>query len=143
MNAESTLLVYTDGGSRGNPGLSAIGVYVTRQTGEVLYAAGKELGIATNNIAEYTAVLEALSWIRQHKHELGTISKVKCYADSQLVVSQLNGIYKIKSVHLRQLLFKIRVLEAQLLVPVSYTYIPREKNKHADRLVNMALDKKL
>lgn len=143
MKTESTICVYTDGGSRGNPGPSAIGVYITRSNGEVLFSVGREMGITTNNVAEYTAVLVALEWISSHKKELGHVAGIQFYADSELAISQLNGLYKVKSMHLKPLFDKIRLLASQLFIPVTYTHIPREKNKEADRLVNMALDKKI
>lgn len=131
--------VYTDGGARGNPGPAAIGVFIVHGKNAVLARIGKKIGHATNNVAEYTAVIEGLAWIAKNIDKL-SIDRINFFLDSQLVVSQLNGIYKIKNSVLRELLFSIREKEASLGSVISYTHIRREKNKEADRLVNMALD---
>jgi ribonuclease HI len=134
------LSVFTDGGSRGNPGPSAIGVYIAQDT-TVLAAFGKTIGITTNNVAEYTAVVEALSWLSTHLSQIAGETRVNFFMDSQLLVYQLNGIYRIKNANLRTLLFAIREKEAALKLTITYTHVPREKNKQADLLVNAALDK--
>lgn len=131
--------VYTDGGARGNPGPAAIGVFVIDEKRAVLARIGKKIGHATNNVAEYTAVIEGLTWIAGNINKLN-IDRVNFFLDSQLVVSQLNGIYKIKNAVLRELLFSIREKEASIGSVISYTHIPRAKNKNADKLVNVALD---
>jgi len=134
------LSVYTDGGSRGNPGPSAFG-FVVKKGQEGMHKAGKAIGIATNNIAEYSAILEALTWIAGHRELIGEISGINMYMDSQLACRQLHGIYKIKNVNLAGFLIKIREMEKKINIPVNYFHIPREKNREADRLVNQALDK--
>lgn len=133
------LNVFTDGGARGNPGPGAIGVYITNKHGVKIWETGKTIGITTNNIAEYKAVSQALSWLIGYlkKEEVDTIH---FFLDSQLVVFQLTGVYKVKNTRLRELIFEIRQKEAEIKKPIYYAHIPREKNKEADRLVNMALD---
>lgn len=133
--------VFTDGGARGNPGPAAIGVYVADDKNKKIFAFGKTIGVATNNVAEYTAVIEALSWVLENK-DIFKNKELKFYLDSNLVVFQLRGIYKIKNAKLRELLFKIKEKEAELNLQISYFHIPREENKIADSFVNSALDNK-
>lgn len=131
--------VYTDGGSRGNPGPAALGVHIVKDN-VLLVSFGKTIGVATNNVAEYSAAVAALSWILKHKDILIENEEIFFYADSQLLISQIVGIYKIKSAPLRDLLFAMRGLEAQIGHPIHYRHIPREQNKQADKQVNLALD---
>lgn len=137
------LSVFTDGGSRGNPGQAAIGVYITDESEKNIYSFGERLGVATNNVAEYKAVIAALSWLVNNKELVSKYKKINFYLDSLLLVSQLNGIYKIKNPQLKELYFTVREKETLLLKGIQYFHVPREKNKNADRLVNMALDNKL
>ncbi len=136
------LNVFTDGGARGNPGPAAVGVYITNASGIKIHEIAKTIGIATNNVAEYQAVIEALTWISNNIKKENERSPIHFFLDSELVVSQLNGLFKIKKPHLQTLFFEIRQKEALIDGVISYTHIPREKNKKADTLVNMALDKK-
>lgn len=133
----STINIFVDGGARGNPGPSAVGVVVKDKKGRIIHKFGKYIGFGTNNVAEYSAVIEALTFAKK----LGKLKNVTIFADSELVVSQLAGIYKMKKPHLRMLLFTVRVLEQEVGGNVSYVSIPRAKNKEADRLVNMVLDR--
>lgn len=142
MGTERTIKIYTDGGSRGNPGPAALGVFVTDWNGEVLYELGENLGITTNNVAEYTAVVRALEWANKYVMD-HAVDEIAFFMDSQLVMSQLNGLYKVKHPMMRSLLFKVREQEGTLKIPITYTHIPREQNKQADRMVNLALDHKL
>jgi len=130
------LSVYCDGGARGNPGPAAIGVVIKNEQGIVVGKFGKKIGPTTNNVAEYTAVIEALSWMRDHRKP----SRIYFYLDSQLVVSQLNGLFKVKDGKLKMMVIKVRQGEAAVGGNVSYQHIPREKNQEADFLVNMALE---
>lgn len=138
----SKILIFTDGGARGNPGPAALGVYIQNEKGQKLAAIGKTLGETTNNVAEYSAILEGINWVTDKIKTLD-IESIHFYMDSQLAYSQLVGIYKVKNTKLREILFEIRHKEASLHVPVFYSHIPREKNKKADALVNLALDNKL
>lgn len=136
------LNIFCDGGSRGNPGPAACAYVVKDSEGNLREKRGKYLGVATNNIAEYQAVIEALSWLTTTNHEL---SAVNFFLDSQLVVSQINGFFKVKNPNLRELLVKIRELENTLtthfpLLTVHYSSIPRSQNYLADALVNTTLD---
>lgn len=132
------IYIFTDGGSRGNPGVAAIGVYI-KDGDKVLAKIGKRIGETTNNVAEYSAVLAALNWILENKKTLGEC-EINFSMDSQLIYSQIAGVYKIKNENLRLLLFEIRKKEAEIKSKILYKYIPREQNEEADKLVNMALD---
>jgi len=125
-----------DGGARGNPGPAAYG-FVVKEDGKIVKNGLGCIGIATNNFAEYTAVIEALKWLENNYSE----KDLEFYLDSNLVVSQLSGIYKIKNSKIRELIFKIRELETSF-GQIRYNHIPREQNKQADHLVNQALDEK-
>ncbi len=138
MNGENKLIIYTDGGARGNPGPAAYGVFITDSSGNKLAGLGKKIGETTNNIAEYSGVLAALTWVLETNPNF---DQIDMYMDSQLVYSQLAGLYKVKNDKLRELLFAIREREALIKKPIRYFHIPRSKNVQADLLVNLALDK--
>jgi ribonuclease HI len=137
-----TISIFTDGGARGNPGPAALGVYIEDENKKELTRIGKTIGETTNNIAEYSAIVEGLSWALENK-EKHNIGKIIFYMDSQLAYSQLTGLYKIKNSNIRDLVFKVRQIEQALNVPIFYNHIPREKNTKADFMVNLALDNKL
>lgn len=132
--------IFTDGGARGNPGPAAIGVYIEDVKGKRLAGIGKIIGIATNNTAEYKAVIEAFNWIIENKEILSKDARVLFFLDSLLVCSQIRGAFKVKDANLQSLLKIVREKEALVDFPVSYSHIPREKNKNADSFVNAALD---
>lgn len=132
------IVIYTDGGSRGNPGPAALGVYIKNDE-KVLAKIAKYLGETTNNVAEYSAIVSGLDWVMENKTK-EDIKKVFFYMDSQLACSQLTGLYKVKNERIREFVFEIRQKEAVLSIPIIYNHIPREKNKQADALVNLALD---
>lgn len=131
-------IINTDGASRGNPGPSSYGFLVRTEEGRVLYQEGKAIGISTNNVAEYTAVLKALEYLAKKTKD--SSCDVEVFADSQLIVRQLSGAYKIKNPKLMQLFDQIKVIEFELGA-ASYKFIPREENFLADRLANIALDR--
>jgi ribonuclease HI/pterin-4a-carbinolamine dehydratase len=126
--------IFTDGGSRGNPGPSASGFVIMDMEDTVLVERGTYLGVATNNIAEYTALKEALEECRK----LG-VRKVNAYLDSLLVVNQMNGIFKIKNRDLWPIHDAIKKLVVDF-DKVEFSHVPREFNKLADAEVNKALD---
>ena len=138
----SKVIIFTDGGSRGNPGPAALGVFIQDEDGKELARISKTIGNTTNNIAEYSAIVEGFDWLLENKKKL-RISSVKFYMDSQLACSQLNGLYKIKNPRIREFVFEIRQKEAELGFIITYTHIPREQNKQADFMVNQALDNEL
>jgi ribonuclease HI len=129
-----SVVVHTDGASRGNPGPAAIGVVIAEPSGRVLVEFGESLAPTTNNVAEYTAVVRAL----ERAAVLGA-RRVQVMMDSQLVVRQLNGSYRVK--HRDMLPLYRKVLELiQRFEQVSFEHVPREENVEADRLANQALD---
>lgn len=132
--------VFTDGGARGNPGPAGIGVYIETETNKKIAGFGKTIGIATNNVAEYKAVIEALDWIIENKKDFFKDTKINFFLDSKLVCSQIIGIFKVKNADLRNLLFDVRDREAQINFDIYYKHIPREQNTKADEFVNEALD---
>ena len=138
----NNISIFTDGGSRGNPGPAAIGVYI-EESGKELAGIGEKIGSTTNNIAEYSAVVKGLTWICEHKGKIEKNAKINFFLDSQLAYSQLVGLYKVKNENIRKLVFIVRQKEAELGIGVNYSYIPREKNIKADALVNLALDNKI
>jgi len=124
----------TDGGARGNPGPAAYGYVLETEDGHVLDARGETIGIATNNVAEYRALIAGLA----KAVELG-IDEVDVVSDSELLVKQMRGEYKVKNAALRELSIEAAGL-ARRLGRVSYTAVRREHNELADQLVNEALD---
>lgn len=137
------LYIFCDGGARGNPGPAAIGFLIKDNKGRVIVKKGKYIGKATNNVAEYKAVIEALEWLCQNKLSIIGCQQsiIHFYLDSQLVVNQLNGRFKIKNSNLQYLIIKAKGLENQIKASIFYHYISREKNQQADKLVNQTLDK--
>lgn len=135
------LNIFCDGGARGNPGPAAIGFVVKDHAGHPLHQHSQVIGTATNNVAEYRAVLSALHWLIKNKiTSRYPLVAIHFYLDSALVVNQLNGRFKIKSAHLRDLIVQVKILESKLTPPITYTAIPRSQNSPADSLVNLALD---
>ena len=141
MGKSTRLTIYTDGGARGNPGPAAAGVYIVDEMSQPVYAIGRFLGLATNNEAEYQALLVAYGWLLAHKHELDDTLQIEFRMDSELVYRQLTGRYAVRHPALKQLWGQVKQHEEALGLPVVYTHIPRTQNKQADRLVNQALDR--
>ena|SRR3989344_1571295 len=141
MGKIKKLNVFTDGGARGNPGPSSIGVFIKDENNRKIAGFGKKIGFSTNNIAEYKAVIAALFWIIENKDKISSNTEINFFLDSNLVCSQIIGLFKIKNSQLRDLLFQVRQMESEIDIPINYSYIPREKNKEADKYVNLALDR--
>lgn len=132
--------LYCDGAARGNPGPASYGFVVKDQAGKTIVFDRGFLGQKTNNEAEYQAVIEGLGKIATiYKDQDKRVFFVDVRLDSQLVVEQLNGHFRIKEGRLRDLLLKVRELEGNF-GGVSYHWIPRHENKEADSLANQALD---
>lgn len=133
-----TITIYTDGGSRGNPGPSGAGVFVVDETGVVLKEVTKFLGIHTNNWAEYEAVILGFETAKR----LGLKNTQLVFKlDSQLIAEQLSGNYQIKEPTLFEQFIKAHNFQVKDFPDVVFTHIPREENKEADRLANEAMDK--
>lgn len=141
MGKIQKLNIFTDGGARGNPGPSAIGVFIKDESGREVAGFGKKIGFCTNNVAEYKAVIAALFWIIENREKLSNDTEINFFLDSNLVCSQIIGLFKIKNSQLVSLLFQVREKESEIGIPINYSYIPREKNKEADKYVNLALDR--
>lgn len=137
------IIIYTDGGSRGNPGPAAIGVVICNKKGEEIKKYSEYIGRTTNNEAEYQAVIFALKKIKQlfGKKNVKNL-EVEINSDSELLVNQLNGKYKILDSKIGNLFLKTWNLEIDL-GRVKFNLIPREKNKTADQLVNEALNSQI
>lgn len=134
-----TIQVFTDGASRGNPGHAAAGIYICNQDSLILYQLALYLGKKTNNEAEYLALRLALRLLLD-KFNDQKIRSVCFYLDSKLVVEQMNKKWKIKEKRLLNLATQCFNLIQDLPYPVSFKHIPREKNKEADALANLAID---
>jgi len=130
------LKTYTDGGARGNPGPAAIGILVCDEQGEILAEHCETIGEATNNVAEYRALIEGM----KRAQELGA-NELECYLDSELVVKQLCGEYKLKSYNMQKLFDEVRKAESGFK-NIAYRHLRREVDsmRRADQLVNLALD---
>jgi ribonuclease HI len=126
--------LWTDGGARGNPGPAAYAYVLEAEDGTVLAAHGEAMGVATNNVAEYSALLAGL----EKAVELD-VDELEVVSDSELMVKQMRGEYKVKNEALRGLSFRGAEL-ARRIGKVTYTAVRREHNELADRLVNEALD---
>jgi len=135
------IIIHTDGGSRGNPGPSAC-AFVVEKDGQEIYKASKYLGIETNNYAEYNGVILALEWISKEPQFSNSKLPIIFYSDSELIVRQLIGLYKIKNETLKLLSEKAKKIINENNLEVTFENIPREKNKIADLLVNIELDGK-
>ncbi len=126
--------LFTDGGARGNPGPAAFGYVLEAEDGTVLAAHGEKIGVATNNVAEYSALIAGLEKAAElHVGELEVVS------DSELMVKQMRGEYRVKNEALRELFLRASELARQI-GSVRYTAVRRAHNELADRLVNEALD---
>jgi ribonuclease HI len=130
------LTIYTDGASRNNPGEAGAGIFIL-QDGKPVEKIARYLGTTTNNIAEYSAAIIGM----EHALNCGA-TRVRLFADSELMVKQLNGIYKVKNEGLKPLYAKAKELIAKIGC-VEVQYIPRELNKDADTLANKAIDEKI
>jgi len=128
------IVVWTDGGARGNPGPAGYGAVVTSTGGQVLAEVAEGIGWATNNVAEYRGVIAGL----RRAKELGA-RRVRVRADSLLVVNQQKGLWKVKNAALRPLSEEAARL-ARDFERVTWEHVPRERNRHADALANRAMD---
>jgi ribonuclease HI len=130
----SSLIVSCDGAARGNPGPAGAGSQLTTRDGDVVAEIAEGLGETTNNVAEYTAVILGL----ERAGELGA-TDVLLRSDSQLLINQLTGVYKVKAVHLLPLYRRIKQLASDF-ERIRFEHVPRERNTEADRLANEGVD---
>src|SRR5271156_1243985 len=129
------IVAYCDGGSRGNPGPAGFGVYIQDSAGKVLAELSEYLGARTNNFAEYSALLAALEFAITHRHR-----SLRVVSDSELMVKQMKGQYRVNSPELRPLYEEARRRVSQV-DHFQIQHVLREKNRHADRLANLAMDR--
>jgi len=134
-NTEKWLIAHCDGGARGNPGPSGYGAVLQTESGEVLAELSEFLGIRTNNYAEYSGLLGVLAWALEHGHH-----RLRVVSDSELMVKQIQGRYKVNSPDLKPLWTEARSRIAKL-DEFQITHALRHKNKEADRLANAAMDR--
>ena len=130
------LRTYTDGGARGNPGPAAIGILICNAEGEIIQEYGETIGEATNNVAEYSALIKAMKMAKELNAQ-----DLDCFLDSLLVVKQLRGEWKIKHFNMQKLFDEVQKIRREFK-RVSYAHVPREDQnlQRADQLVNYALD---
>ena len=133
-NWPKQITAYTDGAARGNPGSASLGLSVENKEGCPIYEEAQAIGVSTNNVAEYKGVYRVLELAVQNK-----VQELCLKTDSQLVVKQLQGLYKIKAPHLKPLYQKCLNLIDQI-DHFSVVHVKREQNKRADELANLALD---
>jgi ribonuclease HI len=128
------VVAYIDGGARGNPGPAGFGVRIEQADGTLIEEFSEAIGVATNNVAEYRALLAALEWAQRHGRD-----ELHVRSDSLLLVQQMLGNYKVKNAGLQPLHAKARVL-AHAVGHVTFEHVGRALNAHADRLANTAMD---
>jgi len=132
--------VYTDGGSRGNPGPSGFGLVIYDDQNNIIYQESTFLGIKTNNEAEYSGIISAIKWVEQNFSKLN-IDQVTFFADSQLLIRQLQGVYKVKSPNLVPLFQQAKKTLNQMNLNYQFNDIRREYNQLADELAHQAMDR--
>ena len=128
------ITAYFDGGARSNPGPAGYGVFIVDDQGAVLAELYEPLGIATNNVAEYRGLIAALQWAADRE-----LKQVTVKGDSQLIIEQMRGNYKVKHEGLKPLYLRARLLVMQI-GDVRFEHVRREQNTEADRLSNLAMD---
>jgi ribonuclease HI len=133
---QNTLLVYCDGGARGNPGPAAAAIVVEKD-GKVIHKQSKYLGRGTNNEAEYSGAILGLEWVSKN---ITGAEKITFVLDSQLVANQLSGKFKVKNENLRNRYYTAKTLEKNISAEINYASVSRDRNKIADFLVNRELD---
>ena len=133
---QNPLLVYCDGGARGNPGPAAAAIVVEKD-GKVIHKESKYLGRGTNNEAEYSGAILGLEWVSKN---ITGAEKITFILDSQLVANQLSGKFKVKNENLRNRYFTAKTLEKNISAEINYESVSRDRNKIADFLVNKELD---
>ena len=129
-----TYQIFTDGACRGNPGPSGIGVVIFDKDGKVVHEIAKYIGTVTNNVAEYKALIAGLDYCVKHK-----IAPLEILADSQLLIRQLTGEYKVKHENIKPLYAEVQAHLKHLKV-TGFKHVMREFNQHADRLANEGID---
>jgi len=133
------VIIYTDGGARGNPGPAGIGVVIQDGEGKTLHESSAYIGETTNNIAEYEALIRALEDLQMFGDKLPHM-EIEVRMDSELVVRQMQGLYKVKEPSLKERFGKVAQMRLNGLPNLTFVHVRREQNKRADELVNQAID---
>jgi len=131
------ITIHTDGGSLNNPGQAGIGFVIYDNESKILYEKGEAIGIATNNVAEYTALIRALTYVRDFI--LNEVESLIIKADSELMIKQLKNEYKVKNQDLKTLYNEVLLLVQEINLPITYIHVYREQNVLADSLVKKSL----
>lgn len=136
---DNQLIIFCDGAARGNPGPAAAGFVV--KCGDRSESYGFSLGKLSNNVAEYAGVIAALKWLtKSNQKVLNEVRQCLIYLDSELVVKQLNNLYRVKDKKLQSLVAEVKELEKQLPLLITYRHVLRHHNQDADQIVNLTLD---
>ena len=138
MTASGYYQAWIDGACRGNPGEAAIGGYLLSPSGELIFDFSRKIGVATNNVAEYRALEYLLTAITNLSAVKGSVDGLLIHSDSQLLVRQMTGTYKVKNKNLIPLYTSVKALISQLDFPIRFQHICRSENREADRLANQA-----
>lgn len=133
-----TMHAYIDGASRGNPGESGVGIILKNEEGQVLHAVGGYIGKTTNNVAEYTALIECLQ-----RAQGFACTKLVVHSDSELLVKQIQGAYRVRNEGLRKYFQRVQRLKQTLPFSFEVHHVPREQNRDADMLANSGIDGKI
>lgn len=134
------IIIHTDGGARGNPGPAGIGAVVTDSSGKVIHEVSQYIGERTNNFAEYEALIVALEELKQKFGTKLREMQLDVQMDSELVVRQLSGIYKVKEQGMKDQFARVAKIRLEDAPNMTFTHVFREQNSHADELVNKAID---
>ncbi len=136
------IICYTDGGSRGNPGIAGVGIIARKSTGEVLFEGSRFLGNATNNFAEYAGVVLLLNELKKRLGKETKTTEIEVRMDSELIQKQLSGEYQIKEPSLVPQFIEIHNLRVSSFPHIRFVHVRREENTDADRLANEAMDRR-
>jgi ribonuclease HI len=134
------LVIYTDGGARGNPGPAGIGAVAKDSDGKLVYEVSRYIGETTNNVAEYEALIAALEEAKKRYGGKLREMAVDVRMDSELVVRQLTGVYKVKDPAMKERFARVAKLRLEDAPNITFMHVFREENAHADKLVNAAID---
>jgi ribonuclease HI len=135
-----TITIFTDGGARGNPGPAGVGVLIENAEKKVLGEISKFIGHQTNNFAEYEALIQGLLMVQEMFAGKTDDIEVSVMMDSELVIKQCQGLYKVKEPTLKEQFGRVMAIRSEFFPHITFTHVPREKNAHADKLVNAAID---
>lgn len=136
------ITIHTDGGARSNPGPAGIGVVIENGSG-VIGEISKFIGSQTNNYAEYEALIQGLLWVREKFPGKTDDIDMRVFMDSELVVKQCQGLYKVKEPTLKEQWGRVQAIRSEFFPHLTFNHVRREFNKHADKLVNAAVDEAL